>query len=354
MLTTIANSGYGNTNEQLKSILWLALIAILIYTAGNSKKRWASNIRAFALTFLILTFVASLVGLISYYSSWQTIVRNPDGTHYIQGFFNKRLFGIYVDPNFGAMYAVLSLVISILLTYFFEVNSLLYIGVTLNSIVQYLYISLTYSRTGVILFLFTAIYVIIGNSLKNHMKNRHGFNLKQFVISILLLIAALGSSFLLWDPPWTKENITQAPKIALAQSDTIVEKENNGVNEEIPKLKQNFITHDEINDVDKEIVKVEQGDNKYGVLVREDSNISLEIRITLAKEAWQMWLKAPILGHGDRNLQQSAELYLPSSLMSSGTTPHNSFLYLLISAGAVAFIIVLIWLLIVFVNWLKS
>ena len=90
------------------------------------------------------------------------MARNADHSYALVGLLNNRLFGIYIDPNFGALFATLSIYFS--LYYFLKEKRKIWQTFfnVVNIIVQILYIGLSYSRTGLLIAITTGILYIIG------------------------------------------------------------------------------------------------------------------------------------------------------------------------------------------------
>ena len=141
-------TAYPNVSESLQGITWLTLEFFLLYLwdAGDSFDDAKKGISAFAATLVVYVFVASVVSLCMAAIGFSC----TDATDIMQqrniGIVHGRLWGIYSDPNYGSILAVVSVLLSLLLLR--RKRTPLRMGfVVLNGVVQIVYAALSGSRT---------------------------------------------------------------------------------------------------------------------------------------------------------------------------------------------------------------
>jgi hypothetical protein len=363
VVTLALNLRHGHLMVQLRSLIWIGMFSIIVYGSALIREKLYHNTKALVTTFVILTFLASLVSLISYYTEWDYFMKLPDGTIALVGFFNQRLFGVYIDPNFGAMFATLSILASFAYYLFSKRKKVLFsIFAAVNLIVQYLFIGLSFSRTGLILFSFSAIYIAIAYFVRARRRPKVKRNAPRLIVRVVaqtLTVALL--AVLLWKPVWTKEITMQVSSIIATAFTPTKSVQTNG--EEVDeddsgkgkkKGKDKDLTQAEVEREEQKKKAREETLRLFEQQERKDSSASSDERMALLKESFELWRHAKLFGHGDRNLEQVALELLPDSLMARGKVPHNSFALLLVAGGLVSTLIVLAWLIYIFIVWLRA
>lgn len=361
VVTLALNLRYGHLMVQIRSLIWIGMFSIIVYGSALIRKKLYHNTKVLVATFVSLTFLASLVSLISYYTEWDYFLKLPDGTIALVGFFNQRLFGVYIDPNFGAMFATLSILASFAYYLFSRRKKVLFsIFAAVNLIVQYLFIGLSFSRTGLILFSFSAVYIAIAYFVRARRRPKVKKSAPRLIVRVVvqtLTVALL--AVMLWKPVWTKEITLQVSSIIATAFTPTGSTQTNG--EDIDdddtgkgKKKGKELTEAELEKEEQRRKAREETMRLFEQQERKDSSASSDERWALLKESFELWRHAKWFGHGDRNLEQVALELLPDSLMARGKVPHNSFALLLVAGGLVSTLIVLAWLIYVFIVWLRA
>lgn len=156
------NYQYGVVN-QLKLMVWMGMQFLLLF-ASDDRKRTADHKKVFhvmAITYLAYMFLACVISLIMLafqYGEIAEIQTEAGVSQMITGFVWGRLWGVFTDPNYAATTATVAVLLSL---YFFSAfkNVVVRIFLTVNIIVQVLYISFSDSRTGLVaMFLGVGVY----------------------------------------------------------------------------------------------------------------------------------------------------------------------------------------------------
>lgn len=149
VLSAVLSARYGIL-ENAQGFIWLTLEFGCLYLCDvcASRKRLKHDLAVFAGVFVGYTLVASSIGLYMAFANYQDgyevryMVRN------IVGIFQGRLFGLYSDPNYGAVYGLISMLFGWWLFALRKVAPIFLIA-SVNTLIQLFYIGLTGSRTGV-------------------------------------------------------------------------------------------------------------------------------------------------------------------------------------------------------------
>jgi hypothetical protein len=387
LLTLFVNRSDGLGLEHIKTLGWIFLFFILTYSFAYRKDKLKTNFNALSITFQILTLLAGIASLVTYYLNWYYWLILPDGTLRIVGFVNgKRLFGVYRDPNFASILAILAIVFGFIAVFNrWQNRKFSLVLLVANVIVQVMFISLSYSRTGIIGLALAGIMIGIAYLVRARRRVRSGeLSRRKWSVGLVAVFSTLLIGlFLVLNPVWNSSNFYRLthggetlPTEELKPELTWME----GVNFdqfvqsptgskgaepgkmsppslEIPKVvryrptESTTLAPEDIIETTKKVKKKADA----GAPVRDDMDASSQERLVLMGEAIQIWSHAPIFGTGDRNLHIFAERVEPDTLTAkAGKVPHNAYLYLLVCAGGLGTLIMFVWHAILFIRLLKA
>lgn len=144
--------------EPTKTFIWLALHLFLLFVTDDRKsmseyKRKITPIFCFYTFVMFVSSTASIVLMFLKYSN----IRYFGNIRIISGFTWGRLWGVYTDPNYASVMAIICVLISL---YFTKTATKLFFRVfnIINIVVQFMYICFSDSRTGLVT-LFVAVFV---------------------------------------------------------------------------------------------------------------------------------------------------------------------------------------------------
>ena len=149
-ISSLLNVRYGLL-ENIKGFLWMVLQYGLLfsYNASAEKKLYQRQAKGLMIAFCFLTFAASLAGIIMFWQEYGRAFETDSGKLIIRGFMYGRLWGEYTDPNYGSIFAALSLLFSGYL--FCQYRKLgIRIVLILNGLLQLSYLALSDSRTALV------------------------------------------------------------------------------------------------------------------------------------------------------------------------------------------------------------
>lgn len=156
------NYQYGVVN-QIKLMVWMGMQFLLLF-ASDDRKRTADHKKVFyvlAVTYLVYMFLACLISLVMMafqYGEIMEVQTDAGVSQMITGFVWGRLWGVFTDPNYAATTASVAVILSLYLFSAFK-NTFMRVFLTVNIVVQVIYISFSDSRTGLVaMFLGIGVY----------------------------------------------------------------------------------------------------------------------------------------------------------------------------------------------------
>ncbi len=307
-LTIIANYQH-NLIGNSKTLVWQIILIFIMFFIDKQKdeKQVVNELKTIARFVVLTTFILSFISVVTYFLRVEIWINRVDGTLIPQGYFQGRLWGIYVDPNQGAVIAMVSMLCSLMVLPI--KNKYLKVFNIFAFIIQYLFMLLAHSRggeLGLIFFLFGIFYMI---ALKRKLK---------MVFSIILAIVLSMSVYL-------SLNFQRKIVSEIAYS-PIFDSIANSFNEST-------------------------GGGGSVNPDRTDTDSS-NGRVELWLDGIELFTKAPVLGFGDRNISYYAGEYLEDSQLAKKTI-HNGFLHMLLSGGLLSLSIMIVFIIISTINALK-
>lgn len=302
-ISTVCNRGYGGITENGKWIVWTGLQFFLLYV-GNTKANEREIKKEFRVTANVMVaygFIASIISLQQLITSTSYIIRTAEGEFVIGGFKWGRLWGVYTDPNYGAVFSV----IVIMLALFLQKNTgkLRKTGYALAIVANLLYIIFTDSRTGEIAFICCGLFLIVGHLVWNIEDKIRGKNVVRYLlIAVAFLLVSIGG----FNIVKSVYNQQLAPVFAKA----------------FPKepVKAKKTTQDSKKEVGRK--KDLEGNISNG-------------RFAIWQSSLEIWKTTPAVGTGYTTVLEYAKEHCPDTYMVkfNYTSAHNSFLNILLYQG---------------------
>lgn len=307
MLTSIFNIEYGLI-KNIKCLAWMIIqIGILFF---NRPQRNVEHIKTefelLSKIFIALSTLTNAVSLFMFFMRYQRLVE-INGKYCMLGFYWNRLFGIYDEPNQGALFAVITI---FMIIYLASRKRKIWHGIVI--FIQISFILLSDSRTGALsLGIALGIYLAI-----------KGLRCKKITNIVLAVMAAGAVAGLTYE-------IRQPLQQFYVNS-------TNGVYEYFERKQDK--EHIEEPDEEPEItIKREE-------LTQDPSNR----RFDIWKSGIELFLRNPILGYG-RNyvnyaLEEIPETYIVNNDMGDFDSMHNIVVEILVQQGILGMIIFVIFL----------
>ena len=181
--------------ENILTCIWMVLQFFLLYTydIAQEQEDIRKEFHFFTKVFIFYTMLVVAGSLILFALQYghESIV---NGYVVRMGYVNHRLWGLYISPNYGAVFSLIS---SILSVYYIQKSRYLAfkIGLGFNIVLQFVYIALSDSRTCLVS-LVAAVIILVFLLWRN--KNHSGFLKKYFApifLSIAIILPSIGSFY---------------------------------------------------------------------------------------------------------------------------------------------------------------
>lgn len=312
-----AHFTYGGI-ENIKGLIWLVFPLILLYLSAfdmsgeeiRREMKWLSAI------YIVYCTVVNIISLSMVW--WGRKYDHVDemGIVHAIGYRWQRLWGIYDDPNHGATITVIALFMLLYLFYCTR-KWKQRIGLLLLFIINYLYLVLSDSRTGIIML---AAGLFLWYCFLAWMEKKRGTHPKHVLLLCIVGVLAAGTAFA------GDEGIKTIYRPLDAKLEAIM-KAKNPTAAKLPAGK----------------TKTQKTDTRKEDLQNDYSNGRLEIW----KSGLQIVEKSPVIGVGFRNIAGYAAEYFPEGYLvknSGGVkydSMHNLELDILVGQGAVGGILFL-------------
>ncbi|MFD2306497.1 O-antigen ligase family protein [Enterococcus termitis] len=296
IVTSVANAPTGLV-ANVKLIIWEVLFFFVVYEVGKKNPKalfsWVEKVLVFT------WFILLVISLGMFFVQFQYTMPLDKLYYGIRmGFFENRLYGVFVDPNYSATISVVSICFSFHLLK--EAKSKLFKGfLIVNLVFAFFFVVLSGSRTAMIeIMAITILWVFF----YFYYTKKAMALLKRLVLSAVLALLAVMTLYFTMD-------ITQKVSVVTAEavSKVIVIKTTDG----------------------KDDISLDRPDTG------EDSDIS-NSRFKLWNSAVEIFKTKPLIGPSPKGLLQYAQKNLPHSWISQKEqTPHNFFFFLLATTGLI-------------------
>lgn len=313
-VTTFINRDLGIMTP-VKTFAWMAMQYVLLFACDNTKSHddHKKEFTIFSYVFSVWVFASSLIGIIQAFMFYGTSTRVnfPDYHEYVNsGLVWGRLWGVYNDPNFGAVMAVVAVLLSL---YYFISNKKTAIRIlsALNILVQLLYIAFSDSRTGLVCLAISVSAFTFLTLIKKQVKKDKKIASVRIMALLLTVVAAF--------------SCIAVPTVMTKTFNTVIKNIN--------------INNPNINPADQ------------GETIGREQDIENDFsnrRFDLWKSSIDVFKTAPVFGVSYNNLKQYSQQNCPDTYLVNNdygmySNFHNSYLNILAGQGAVGFLISIIF-----------
>ncbi|MBO0483002.1 O-antigen ligase family protein [Candidatus Enterococcus courvalinii] len=304
LISSLMNLEYGYS-QNIKLLMWQAIFFFIVYQFG---KDYGANFffKLFGWLISIVWFINNTISL--YMFIIQYGVKIPIQYKYYPvrlGWLGNRLFGIYTDPNFGA---VISFVVILISIYYLitktSMHLLLKTFIILNITIQFSFIALSGSRTTLVCMLIvTFVFAFFSFFSSKYLKNKIIY---KWIVSFLIgCVSMLGVYTLNYV---TANGWAYVPTITHLKNVNDPNKSNNS-NQKVPP---------------KEKVNLDRPDTEGGDI----SNL----RFQLWASAVEIFKSNPMSGGSPGYYIQYAHDKLPHTFMGKDNLTAHSFIFLIMAA----------------------
>lgn len=314
--------------ENIQAMAWMGIqyFAIFAYDKQKDLNLAKKEFTVVSVFFIAYTMLMAIVGLILMIAKYEyyTMV---DGMYVIAaGFLFNRLWGCYIDPNYGAIFSLVSIILSM---YFFKDTKKTWrIILAFNVLVEYLYICYSDSRTGRLAIIVTFAALIYLLLVK---KSKYKFRNKEYVLVgvkkiVLAFVISIICSVVIWGGTKIVKTATSDLKVEIAKSQAMEQ----GLSEEEAEL---FADNDRIGRYDEEINGGDVSNNRFEIW----------------KSGIDIFKANPITGISFRNIIEYARAEMPTGFIATSgfESMHNFLVDILVSQGIIGIVILLVFIVLI-------
>ena len=312
ILGAVNSFEYGYT-DNIKAVVWMAIQYFLIF-AFDENEDYSNERDTLFKVFLTYTGIAAVISLWMMIIDWK-YYSFVDGIYWVfGGFIDNRLWGCYTDPNYGAILAIVSAIIS--LKYLLEdkqIKKPFKALLIVNIVFEFLYVCYSDSRTGLLAIVASVIVLVVV-----WLSKTKGL-IKTVALSIAIVAVIIGAIYAVRFA--TSEIKVQIAKISATRAG---------------------MTQDEIA-AEMDLARVGREDDQIG----EGKDVTNN-RIAIWKNAITIFRQHPIIGISYRNIREYA-LDNIRTKYAGFESMHNFFFDVLVSQGIVG--VIILFMLIAWVLW---
>lgn len=306
--------------ENIQALAWMFIQYFLVFAYDKKRDEQSLN-KERNIIFIVVLIYTSIAAIIAFvmmitgYSFFKVI----DGYNIFGGFVMNRLFGIYMDCNYGAVLSIISIILS--LKYYKLVSKKVRILLIVNIILEYLFVCYSDSRTGLIAISITAFIYFITTMNKNNVVKS-----KKFWKNVLLGIGIAA---------------------CVALSVLVVKEVSSMITTGLATIKSDVSTISE-SEQERIIEEAKVGRYDNGIAEKDGRNV----RFLIWESAIDLFKAHPILGVSFRNNIETAQAEMCSTfIVGAGyDSMHNFAFDVLSSQGIVGTVLVVILMVISFVS----
>ena len=315
-ISMLLNIKYGFM-DPLQAMVWMALqyFVLFLRDPDQTQKKSAKEFRILSWIFMLYTLLCSMLSFVMllFGYSVKNFDRNPVK---LAGLIWGRLWGVYTDPNYAAVLAIIAIFIGIYLVKCYK-SVFVKILCGINAAFQIMYIAFSDSRTGLVCLCIGGAFYTYARFLK--MPKLKVKKLAGQAISVIAAICIFCVMFVI--PKGIKSGYNKIIELAATV-------QNPGVGD----------TEDE---------NPKPNDKEIGREQDIESDVSNR-RFDLWKSGIEIFTKKPIFGVSMFNAVPFAQEQLPSTYLVNNDSGvfdslHNTFLNVLIGQGVVGFTIMMIF-----------
>lgn len=314
--SALMNRQYGIIDNG-KWIIWTGIQFFALYLCDIERDtvKYRREFQILAHIMVLYSIMAAAISLGMLVVRYSKLLETTDGEFLVSGFTWGRLWGVYTDPNYGAVFSVVVMILSLL--FLIQKKGFIRILYIVSILLNYLYLIFSDSRTGEIA-LACSLAVFLYLWLKQKQKEKQ--SLVRY--GTALLAAVLVSAVMLGGTYVIKAEYNQH----LA-----------------PVFVKMFPAKTVKQTVQK---KTDQVKKKVGRKKDLEQDIS-NGRFDLWKSAIEVWKTSPVYGTGYSTFVSYAKEHTPDTYAvnnSQGdyTSMHNAFLNTLAFQGLIGFVLLLL------------
>lgn len=334
IISSLVNLDYGYY-ENFKLLVWMVFQFAILYAYDKNRNK-NDIVKEFVVLGKVYIFITAILAIISfsYLFEWRTSYFVFLENYYMlqYGMSWGRLFGAYTDPNYGAVFSVLSIIISSFCIYLLRKKVWSFL-LGANIFIQVIYVALSDSRTGLVALICTAGFITVMFVIKRNSGGRFYIGkicLIAIASVVLVIIATLGIEY----------GYRTLNEYVIASRTKVVE---NIV--ETESVSENLVASQIASEADSvvENIVTEESQGREEDLKKDISNR----RFDLWKAGIEIFTYEPLWGVGFKNIVNYVQLNIPDSYLITNDhgifdNMHNVFFNILAGQGVIGEILVIV------------
>lgn len=184
-------------SRNVMTISMPVVFAFLLYVPDTGKGLM-QEMRAINSFFIGFTFLVSAASFVMYMFQISFTFLNRNGVTIRQGFLENRLFGLYISPNVGVVFAFTSIMLTLIKVFYTDkkpAKKIVLVFYWANLILQYVYFLLANSRGGMLAATAAILFLIVFGRY-NFTVLRRKVEVKTLLSKAACLILVFGALFL--------------------------------------------------------------------------------------------------------------------------------------------------------------
>lgn len=191
LLTTVMNRQYGIT-ENGKWVIWTGIqfFALYVCDVERSEEKYRREFRILSHILIVCSSIAALASIVQLVQVYSQYITTADGEFIVTGYTWGRLWGVYTDPNYGAVISVISITLSLL--FILQKKGLIRIAYIVSIILNFVYFVYSDSRTGEIAIVASVgLFLILWFSKKKASAKK----IVRFGVPVILIVCIAAAGF---------------------------------------------------------------------------------------------------------------------------------------------------------------
>ena len=191
LLTTVMNRQYGIT-ENGKWVIWTGIqfFALYVCDVERSEEKYRREFRILSHILIVCSSIAALASIVQLVQVYSQYITTAAGEFIVTGYTWGRLWGVYTDPNYGAVISVISITLSLL--FFLQKKGLIRIAYIVSIILNFVYFVYSDSRTGEIAIVVSVgLFLILWFSKKKASAKK----IVRFGVPVILIVCIAAAGF---------------------------------------------------------------------------------------------------------------------------------------------------------------
>ena len=191
LLTTVMNRQYGIT-ENGKWVIWTGIqfFALYVCDVERSEEKYRREFRILSHILIVCSLIAALASIVQLVQVYSQYITTADGEFIVTGYTWGRLWGVYTDPNYGAVISVISITLSLL--FILQKKGLIRIAYIVSIILNFVYFVYSDSRTGEIAIVVSVgLFLILWFSKKKASAKK----IVRFGVPVILIVCIAAAGF---------------------------------------------------------------------------------------------------------------------------------------------------------------